>query len=417
MKNLSTLTRTCEHCVDTGGSCNGEVVEIATELSREVFIRCTPPCGMATAQQQAEKFYSCLPNLLGARGLSMADVVLERVFFRDLTADQAAFCSVQTTAYRGAGVPDGRGPATTCIEQPPCNPQQALELQVYAIAGADKDAVSVEVVPTDLPATQGRLVCVGGRRHLYVTNIHGGEAGKAALDVPFREQADRMFARSEQILQDLGTNFQHVVRTWCYLDDIERDYEVFNRSRNEFFARTHVARLPASTGIQAGLSPAGTRCAMDLYAVLDPDGVDIAVMKTPTLNEASEYGAAFSRGMHVGLSDKQVLYVSGTASVDERGQTVHEDDVRHQVERMLLNVRELLRPYGATMADVAQTITYLKRREYLDVLRQIWDEQGLGGTPATFVEATVCRPNLLCEIEAIAVIASPHANGGAHSGV
>jgi enamine deaminase RidA (YjgF/YER057c/UK114 family) len=407
MKNLSTLTRTCEHCLDTGGSCNGEVVEIVTDLSRELFIRCAPPRGMATAKEQAEKFYSCLPKLLEARGLAMSNVVLERVFFRNLAADQTAFRVAQHAAYRAAGVPVGREPATSCIEQPPCDPQQALELQVYAIAAASRKVVAVDIVPIDVPETQGRIISIDGRRHLYVTNIHGWEVGTLSSNVPFSEQADRMFARGEQILRSLGVSFGDVIRTWCYLDDIDRDYDAFNRSRNEFFEKTQVSRLPASTGIRAGLSPAAARCSMDLYAVLDPDGVRIEIMKTPTLNEASEYGAAFSRGMHVGLRDKQVLYVSGTASVDECGRTVHVDDVRHQVERMLLNVRELLRPYGARMADVVQTITYLKRREYLEVLRAIWEEQGLGGTPATFVEAAVCRPNLLCEIEAIAIVPTP----------
>ncbi len=129
-------------------------------------------------------------------------------------------------------------------------------------------------------------------------------------------------------------------------------------------------------------------------------------MHTPTLNEADEYGSAFSRGMKVVLPEKTVLYISGTASVDERGATVHLDDIRRQTERMLLNVQELLRAQNSTFTDLVQVITYLKRRSYLPTFLDIWQKWGLSGLPNSFVEAGVCRPDLLCEIEAIAII--PH---------
>jgi enamine deaminase RidA (YjgF/YER057c/UK114 family) len=89
--------------------------------------------------------------------------------------------------------------------------------------------------------------------------------------------------------------------------------------------------------------------------------------------------------------------------VDERGETIHVNDIRQQIERMLRNVRELLKPAGATFADVAQVITYLKSREHLDLFLNIWEETGLQGLPNSFVEAGVCRPDLLCELEAIAI--------------
>ena len=127
-------------------------------------------------------------------------------------------------------------------------------------------------------------------------------------------------------------------------------------------------------------------------------------MHTPTLNEADEYGSAFSRGMKVVLPEKTVLYISGTASVDEQGATVHLDDVRRQVDRMLLNVQELLRAQNSSFKDLVQVITYLKRRSYLSTFEEVWQQWGLAGLPNSFVEAGVCRPDLLCELEAIAII-------------
>jgi enamine deaminase RidA (YjgF/YER057c/UK114 family) len=67
-------------------------------------------------------------------------------------------------------------------------------------------------------------------------------------------------------------------------------------------------------------------------------------------------------------------------------------------------VGELLRAQDATFADVVQVITYLKQRSYLSTFAEIWQKWGLSGLPNSFVEAGVCRPDLLCELEAIAIL-------------
>jgi enamine deaminase RidA (YjgF/YER057c/UK114 family) len=43
------------------------------------------------------------------------------------------------------------------------------------------------------------------------------------------------------------------VRTTCYLRDIERDYDAFNRIRTSFFEWMGIDPLPASVGIQMRL--------------------------------------------------------------------------------------------------------------------------------------------------------------------
>jgi enamine deaminase RidA (YjgF/YER057c/UK114 family) len=44
-----------------------------------------------------------------------------------------------------------------------------------------------------------------------------------------------------------------VVRTTCYLRDIDRDYELFNQIRTTFYAQLRLDPLPASTDIQTRL--------------------------------------------------------------------------------------------------------------------------------------------------------------------
>ncbi|MHB0956036.1 MAG: Rid family hydrolase [Pirellulaceae bacterium] len=403
MASLLTPRRECQFCAKGEGVCNGEVVVITTALSVEVFVRCGPMIENASPREQVSKFYGCLPRVLERAGAKMSDVILERVFFRDIAGDFETFQQVRREAYREAGVEGQELPAASYINQPPCNSQLAFELQVQAVMSNGESKVLVESFPEVAPRTTKKVVTIGDRRHLYIMNINGSQPD-GSMPADFRTQSDTMFAKAVPMLAAHGVTFPQVLRTWCYLDDIDRDYDEFNRSRNAFFERENVTRLPASTGIRAGLYPPGALCSYDLYSLLDPEGVDVEVMHTPTLNEADEYGSAFSRGMKVVLPEKMVLYISGTASVDERGATVHLDDIRQQVERMLLNVQELLRAQDSAFTDVVQVITYLKQRDYLPTFVDIWKKWGLGELPNSFVEAGVCRPDLLCEIEAIAIV-------------
>jgi enamine deaminase RidA (YjgF/YER057c/UK114 family) len=258
--------------------------------------------------------------------------------------------------------------------------------------------------------TTAKLLTIGGYKHLYIAEIKG-ISGDPDNPGSFREQSDRMFENCERLLDQHGLKFPKVLRTWCYLYDIDNTYAEFNLSRNEFFEREGVDRLPASTGIEATLWPLNALCGMDLYALVNPEGAQVEVMHTPTLNEAAEYGSSFSRGMKIDLPEKTVLHISGTASVDEAGATVHLDDHRKQIERMLLNVRELLHPHGASFEDIVQIATFLKDADYLPTYQEILNTLGVPHVPNTFVETGVCRPNLLCELEAIAILPKSPSNG------
>jgi enamine deaminase RidA (YjgF/YER057c/UK114 family) len=388
-------------------TCSGELVALETAHATEVYIRCAPalsaPGDHDDFESQARRFYGCLPRLLGRAGADVSHVVLERVFFEDFARDMDAFQKVRAESYYQAAVAEDELPATTYIQQPPCRRTQKLEMQIYAVVPKRPGSAIVRTEIDAATGTTAKLLEIAGVRHLYIADINGLPDDRAQPGT-FREQSDRMFARCRRLLQSHGVRFPDVLRTWCYLDDIDHTYADFNHSRNAFFAVEGVKRLPASTGIEARLWPLSARCAMDLYAVLNPDAAQVEVMTTPTLNEASEYGSSFARGMKVDLPDKTVLFISGTASIDERGVTVHVGDVRRQLERMLLNIQELLAAQGASFADLAQAATFLKRSEYMELCELVLEEWGIRDVPNTFVQAGVCRPELLCEMEAVAVL-------------
>ncbi len=129
------------------------------------------------------------------------------------------------------------------------------------------------------------------------------------------------------------------------------------------------------------------------------------------LNEAYAYAkpSSFSRGMRIDLNGVSILLISGTASIDEQGQTVHVGDFRAQLRRTYDNITGLLESEGCTWHDIVRTSCYLRDidRDY-DVFNaertKFFAEQGLDPLPAsTGIEAHLCRPELLIEIEAIAM--------------
>jgi 2-iminobutanoate/2-iminopropanoate deaminase len=129
------------------------------------------------------------------------------------------------------------------------------------------------------------------------------------------------------------------------------------------------------------------------------------------LNEAYDYSipSSFSRGVRLDFGNVAVLLISGTASIDERGQTIHVGDFRAQLRRVFDNISGLLATEGASWHDIVRTSCYLRDidRDYAafnEERTRFFAEQGLNPLPAsTGIQAVLCRPDLLVEIEAIAV--------------
>jgi len=133
-----------------------------------------------------------------------------------------------------------------------------------------------------------------------------------------------------------------------------------------------------------------------------------AITNHAALNEAYAYGSAFSRGMRIDLNGLTILLISGTASIDDEGNTVHVGDLRGQMRRTFDNISALLASEGATWHDIVRTTCYLRdiERDYKifnEERTAFYQEQGLNPLPAsTGIQAILCRPDLLVEIEAIA---------------
>jgi predicted house-cleaning NTP pyrophosphatase (Maf/HAM1 superfamily) len=119
--------------------------------------------------------------------------------------------------------------------------------------------------------------------------------------------------------------------------------------------------------------------------------------------------SSFSRGLRLDLNGVAILLISGTASIGANGETLHAGDFRAQTQRTFANITALLESEGATWKDVVRTTCYLRdiERDYAAFNEErtaFYQEQGLDPLPAsTGIQAILCRPDLLVEIEAIAM--------------
>lgn len=140
-----------------------------------------------------------------------------------------------------------------------------------------------------------------------------------------------------------------------------------------------------------------------------------AISAPEVLNEAFHYAlpSSFSRGLRIDIGGVTILLISGTASVGPNGETLHVGDFRAQTRRTYENITHLLAVEGATWKDVVRTTCYLRDidRDYVvfnEERNRFYQEQGLEPMPAsTGIQAKLCRPELLVEIEAIALRRSP----------
>ena len=136
-----------------------------------------------------------------------------------------------------------------------------------------------------------------------------------------------------------------------------------------------------------------------------------AITNLNVLNEAYDYSkpSSFSRGMRIDIGNIAILLISGTASIDESGVSVHVGDFRAQMRRTYQNITALLAAEGATWHDIVRTTCYLRDidRDYVEFNEErttFFREQNLDPLPAsTGIQAKLCRPELLVEMEAIAM--------------
>lgn len=369
----------------------------------ELALLCRPLGASSDVASQAEAAYRSLAQSLASHRGTPRDLVSETIFLRDVRRDLPVVLAARERVLRELGdVADAPLPAA--IGQAPLDARASFELLASATVPRDPAARSVRDVHAasscgcaGCQRSGARIVVLGDQTSLHSSNLYG--AGEDA-----HAQASDAFQAAEKLLAACGMGVHDVVRTWIQLRDIDRDYDALNAARRTFFARHGIALRPASTGVGGDPFPSQHLVSLSVHALKSPRPRDVTGMATPLLNEAWSYGADFSRGLRVAEANRITLHVSGTASIDEVGRTVHGGDFAAQAERMIDNIVSLLARQGADLANLVSGGTYVRDARDAAALRALYQRRGFDGFPCALVQAPLCRPDLLCETEVVALL-------------
>jgi enamine deaminase RidA (YjgF/YER057c/UK114 family) len=145
----------------------------------------------------------------------------------------------------------------------------APQVERFAIEATN---VLNEAYDYELPSSFTRGLGIeikSGQKILWLSGTSAvDELGATVYAGDFRAQTWRTYRNLTQLLESRGATWHDMVRTSCYLRDIERDYDDFNRVRTLFFRCLGLDPLPASTGIQARLCRSDLLIEIEAFAVV-----------------------------------------------------------------------------------------------------------------------------------------------------
>ena len=214
------------------------------------------------------------------------------------------------------------------------------------------------------------------------------------------------FQRHMDKIKPLGMTLEeNCHRTWIYVRDIDRHYAGVVSGRNKVFdqegltADTHYI---ASTGIGGYSDNREAAVAIDFLSFDGLKREDVQYLHAlEYLNPTHEYGVAFERGTKLQFSDNALSFISGTASIDKEGECLHRGDVMTQAGRLFLNIEKLLNDGDMTLKDVQYFLVYLRDiSDYRNINRYM--KLRFPQIPFLILEAPVCRPEWLIEVECVA---------------
>ncbi len=269
-------------------------------------------------------------------------------------------------------------------------------IQLWALAGSDVERLRVD------GRSVGSVFDSDGVRFCRL----GGLVGEDPQATP-ATQTRSVLETLDQTLQLAEMDWSNVLRTWFYNDQILAWYDDFNRVRTAFFQQCGVldGLVPASTGIGAANSHGAALLCGLLAAKAQPGAVRVGPADSPLQGAASAYGSSFSRAVHIDSASQRRLLISGTASIDEHGQSIHLGNTALQIEETMRVVEAMLTAQGMDWKDVTRAIAYFKNASDVGLWHDYCRKHALDHLPVLLAHADVCRDELLWEIELDAMVA------------
>ena len=362
----------------------GMITTLSTECGKEHYVALEAPAGLSFAHAMRE-LMAQYDTVLADNGLTRDSAVFWRFHASDI------FTQAQTLRQELADYE--RSVMISFMEQAPASGSK-IAMMAYHLAPADGPFVCK-------PNGAGFEVVHGEYRSLWGRLLPQHKA-------PSYGQTTNILDTLSAIMRDHGgTVRDNVIRTWFYVRDIDNNYQGMVDARREWFAdegMTHDTHYIASTGIEGCAERVSDLVQTDYLAVLGLDQKQVEYMSALThLNPTHEYGVTFERATKVTYGDRSHYYISGTASINNRGKVVHVGDVIKQTARTLENINALLEGYGATLSDMKMIVVYLRDSSDYTMVMDYLNEHMPPETSFIVVKGAVCRPTWLVEMDGIAI--------------
>lgn len=327
---------------------------------------------------QMERIYKGEERLFGLDDYKLSIPVMKRYFVSDATNQQPLMRKEKDCSI-------------SIIQQPPLDGSKVavwIYLQEGTKVGNENGVVVAEH---------------NGYRHLWKMGMHEHKGDSAW-------QTESLLINYEETLQNFNATLaDNCIRTWFFVRDVDTQYAGMVKARKENFTEqglTEKTHYISSTGI--GGLPADTRALVQLgtYALTGFEPSQQRYLYAPThLNPTYEYGVTFERGTLMEYGDRKQVFISGTASINNKGEVMYIGDIKKQTERMWENVSVLLAEAGTSFDDVMQIVVYLRDLCDYSTVKKMFDER-YPNIPRVITLAPVCRPTWLIEMECIAVKAN-----------
>jgi enamine deaminase RidA (YjgF/YER057c/UK114 family) len=357
-----------------------------------VAVRTRPGIRFADAIDELLRDYGAA---LEKEGLSDATVVFSRLFAGDYANQKEALNASELLRCLRQG-------ALSIIEQKPVGGGQ-FSLFSYHIQRRAGATFTKQISHASDECRNTIIASLENYRLLFTANYAHGETPDAYC------QTNEIFNALNATIEQSGMNLPaNGIRTWIFVRDIDNNYKDMVRARKEYFTShglTSKTRYLASTGIEgAGVSSAHI-VTVDSLSIGGLSKGQIVRMEAPThLSPAILYNVTFERGLRVRFGDRSHLYISGTASINNKGEVLHAGDVERQTQRTIENLRALLANHFATIKDIAYLLVYIRSFHDWALIRRVLRDEIGETVPVISVQAKVCRPSWLFELEGVAII-------------
>ena len=341
------------------------------------MLRITNP--RLTFVEQVESLHAAYEQLISEE-LPGAVAVLKRYFLSD-AANQADILMATQVEHCNCAI--------SVVEQPPLDGTK-VALWVYLQTG---------VLTRTLPHGDYE-VSHGGYRHIWsASNFNKASKSEYQTRLLLNDYVMRLAEQGCSLANNC-------IRTWFFVQNVDVNYSGVVKARNEVFLTqnlTEKTHFIASTGIAGRHASHEVLVQMDAYAVAGLQAGQIHYLYAPThLNPTYEYGVSFERGTYIDYGDRRHVFISGTASINNRGEIMYPGDIRRQTERMWENVETLLAEAECTYEHVGHLIVYLRDIADFSVVEDMFEER-FPNIPKVYLQAPVCRPGWLIEMECMAV--------------